>query len=114
MEEIKLLEDARKNKAVSLSELGIVPVVYWAYTRSKERGLDLIDFDEIIWDDAVSKIVESCKEYGIDTITISTRQSSMPLTLSLFTSLGCTIIGTTKVKWLNEDDDSIPAIVIKI
>lgn len=115
MKEIKVFEEARAAECKNLCEAGINPTMYWAYFYSKEAGNDLIDFNEVIWDNDIPEIVRACREYGIREFTISTTMSSLIKTLAEFEKLGCKVFGIMQVKtrfdnFLTGKKDIIPAI----
>ena len=115
MKEIKVFEEARAAGGKNLREAGINPTVYWAYFYSKEAGNDLIDFNEVIWDNDIPEIVRTCRENNIREFTISTTMSSLIKTLAEFEKLGCKVFGIMQVKtrydnFLTGKKDIIPAI----
>ena len=115
MKEIKVFEEARAAGGKNLREAGINPTVYWAYFYSKEAGNDLIDFNEVIWDNDIPEIVRTCRENNIREFTISTTMSSLIKTLAEFEKLGCKMVGLTQVNatytdWRTGKNAVIPAI----
>lgn len=114
MKEIESFENARLAK-VDLREVGINPTMYWAYFNSKEVGNELIDFNEVIWDQDIEAIVKTCKENGVTEFTISSSFSSLIETLVEFEKHGCKMNGLTKVyarytNWQTGEHAVIPAI----
>lgn len=121
MKKIEKFEEARERKA-SFEETKINPTMFRAYTKSLKLDYDLINFEDVIWENDVEPIVNSCRELNITMITITCEQSSMIKILSLFDKLGCKILGMTELKtqyydW-DKDDNKIPkyepALIIKI
>lgn len=115
MKEIKVFEEAKFGNIKNLREAGINPTMYWAYFYSKEAGNDLIDFNDVIWDDDIPEIVRTCRENGIREFTISTTMSSIIKTFAEFEKLGCKMFGIMQVKtrfdnFLTGKKDIIPAI----
>ncbi|MCD7780099.1 MAG: hypothetical protein LUH05_05450 [Candidatus Gastranaerophilales bacterium] len=118
MKTIKKLEQAKKENA-NLKEWGINRTFYWAYRSALETGNDLIDLNDVVWDKDVREIVNNCKEFGIDEITISSNYSGVIQTLGLFEEQGCKITGLKKVKSQYTDFNTqeykiVSAIVIQI
>ena len=103
----------------NLSEHGINHTLYWAYQTSLEAKNDTIDFNNVIWADDVEPIIDACKKYGFERITISSTFSSMNSILWQFLERGCTVEGMQQVNmrfkniWTGKRDQQ-PAIMIKI
>ncbi|MEG1433059.1 DUF7698 family protein [Eubacterium sp.] len=117
MKEIELFENI--DRSMGFGEQGMNRTIYWAYKNSLEAGKDLIDFDELIWDDDIGPILEICKSVGITKFTISSSFSSLIDVLNEFGNRGCHIACLTKVKARYTDRQtgeraSIPALLIKI
>lgn len=98
-----------------LQERGINATLYWAYRNSKDSDNDLIDFDEVIWDNDVQPICETLKENGITEFTISSTSSSLIATLAKFDEQGFKMDGIVRVKsrytnWSTGERELIPAI----
>ena len=81
MKEIRTFEEAIKQNARSLKDLGINGTLFWAYRTSKENGNELIDFNEVIWDYDIEEIAQTLKANGITEFTISSTFSSLIETL---------------------------------
>ena len=118
MKEIKAFEEAKATGA-NFKEAGINRTMYWAYENSREAGNDTIDFSEVIWDADNEPIVNACRAYGIDHITISSTFSGLIATLAEFEKLGCKVDGLTKVKssysdWQTGEKQILPAILVSI
>ena len=92
MKEIKAFEEARNNKDSKVNR-----TVFWAYEAAKEAGNDLLDFNEVIWEQDIPEILNACKEHGISEFTISSTFSSLIATLAEFEKLGCHMAGLTEV-----------------
>nr|DAQ43121.1 MAG TPA: hypothetical protein [Caudoviricetes sp.] len=92
MKEIKAFEEARNNKDSKVNR-----TVFWAYEAAKEAGNDLLDFNEVIWEQDIPEILNTCKEHGISEFTISSTFSSLIATLAEFEKLGCHMAGLTEV-----------------
>lgn len=97
MQKIDIFEKAIAERAKSLKPYGINGTMFWAYRRSKEAGNDLIDFNEVIWDEDIEAIATALKEYGISEFTISCNFSGLIATLAQFDKLGVHIAGITEV-----------------
>ena len=61
MKKIELFERAIAEQAGSLKDYGINGTVFWAYRKSIDAENDLIDFNEVIWDEDIDAIAE---KYG--------------------------------------------------
>lgn len=122
MKEIKAFEEAMnkpENKGKSYNELGINPTIFWAYQHAKEAENDLIDFDEVIWDDDIQEIAEFFKKENIKEFTISSTFSGLIKTLAAFEKEGIYMNGLTTVKARYTDlktgeHASIPAIRMEV
>ena len=58
MKKIELFERAIAEQAGSLKDYGINGTMFWAYRKSIDAGNDLIDFNEVIWDEDIDAIAE--------------------------------------------------------
>ena len=96
MKKIKKLEQAKSQKA-NLNEWEINRTFYWAYQRTLKSVNETIDFVDVIWNYDVKPIIEHCKEFNIDYITISNSQTIIEDILTLFEEQGCEIC-LTKVR----------------
>ncbi len=96
MKTIEKLEQAKQQNA-NLKEWGINSTFYWAYRRSADVNNETIDFEDIIWDEDVEKIIKHCKEFEIKTITISSNSSGIINVLGIFADNGCKVKGMKKV-----------------
>ena len=95
MKTIERLEQAR-NTDKCLQDQGINPAFFYAYERTLETTNESINFSDVIWEKDVKPIIEHCKEFDIDYITISNCQARIEDILALFVEEGCTI-SLTKV-----------------
>lgn len=115
MKEIKLFEEAIKNKVGNVGEIGINSTMFWAYRQSKEAGNELIDFHGVIWDNDIAEIVQTCRENNIREFTISSNFSSLIETLVEFEKFGCKMFGLMQVyapykDFMSDKQAVIPAI----
>ena len=115
MKKIELFERAIAEQAGSLKDYGINSTMFWAYRKSIDAGNDLIDFDEVIWDEDIESIATCLKENGITEFTISSTFSSLISTLAAFDRLGFRMDGITEVNanytdWQTNKRARIPAI----
>ena len=115
MKKIELFERAIAEQAGSLKDYGINGTMFWAYRKSIDAGNDLIDFDEVIWDEDIEAIATCLKENGITEFTISSTFSSLISTLAAFDRLGFRMDGITEVNanytdWQTNKKARIPAI----
>lgn len=97
MKKIDLFERAIAEQAKSLSDYGINGTMFWAYRKSLDVGNDLIDFNEVIWDEDVEVIAACMKDNGITEFTISSTFSGLIPTLAAFDKLGFKVAGVTEV-----------------
>ena len=102
MKKIEKLEQAKQQNA-NLNEWGINRTFYWAYRSTLETNNNTINFNDVIWENDVEPIIKNCMEFKINTITISTKFSSLVIILGLFTDNGCNITGMTKVELEQKD-----------
>ena len=114
MQKIKVFEEAKNNKDSNVNYK-----VYWAYENAKEAGNELLDFNDVIWEQDIPEIIEACRENNITTFTISSTFSSLITTLAEFERLGCQMSGLVKVKSCNTDYQTgehqiIPAIKMEL
>ena len=119
MKEIRTFEEAIKQNARSLKDLGINGTLFWAYRTNKENGNELIDFNEVIWDYDIEEIAQTLKSNGITEFTISSTFSSLIETLAAFEKHGISMAGLTTVKarytdWKTGDHALIPAIKMTV
>ncbi len=122
MKEIRKFEEAMTNPAnngKSYDELGINHTLFWAYNHSKEAGNELIDFDEVIWDEDIQAITSCLIEEGITEFTISSTFSSLIATLAAFEKEGIKMARLTTVKarytdWKTGEHALIPAIKMTV
>lgn len=115
MKKIELFERAIAEQAGSLKDYGINGTMFWAYRKSIDAGNDLIDFNEVIWDEDIDAIVECLKENDITEFTISSTFSSLIPTLAAFDKHGFKMAGITEVNanytnWQTNQRARIPAI----
>ena len=115
MKKINLFERAIAEQAKSLSDYGINGTMFWAYRKSLDAGNDLIDFNEVIWDEDVEPIAETFRQNGITEFTISNTFSSLIATLAAFDKQGFKMAGITEVNanytdWMTNERAKVPAI----
>lgn len=97
MKTITTFENAISNRVSDLSAEGINPTAFWAYRNSCHCGNDLIDFNEVIWDEDIEAIAETLNDNGITEFTISCNFSGLIRTLVAFEKAGFKMGGTTQV-----------------
>lgn len=118
MKKIELFERAIAEQTGSLKEYGINGTLFWAYRKSLDAGNDLIDFNEVIWDEDIEAIATCMKENGITEFTISSTFSSLIPTLAAFEKHGFKMDSITEVNanytdWQTNQRARIPAIRMK-
>ncbi|WP_195540552.1 DUF7698 family protein [Eubacterium maltosivorans] len=97
MKTIQLFEDLKTGKT-NYKEVKFNSTIYTAYQHAKQSGNDLIDFDEVIFEQDVEDIMDFCKENDIKQFTISSTYSSLIETVALFEENGAKLRGLTKTK----------------
>ena len=115
MKTIELFERAIAEQAGSLKDYGINGTMFWAYRKSIDAGNDLIDFNEVIWDEDIEAIAKCMNENNITEFTISSTFSGLIPILAEFDKLGFTMAGITEVNanytdWQTNQRARIPAI----
>ena len=115
MKKIELFERAIAEQAGSPKDYGINGTMFWAYRKSIDAENELIDFNEVIWDDDIDAIAECLKENDITEFTISSTFSSLIPTLAAFDKHGFKMAGITEVNanytdWQTNKRARIPAI----
>ena len=115
MKKIELFERAIAEQAGSLKDYGINGTMFWAYRKSIDAENDLIDFNEVIWDEDIDAIAECMMENGITEFTISSTFSGLISTLAAFDKHGFKMAGIAEVNasytdWQTNKRARIPAI----
>src|SRR5574344_524691 len=114
MKKINWIENLKAKGEFKLSDHKINYTVYWAYNNSLEAENETLDLDDVVWPTDVKDIVDSCRENGIDHLTISSTFSSLITILAKFEELGCKMDGLTKVnkrfRESNGEREQIPAL----
>lgn len=85
---MKRIETFEKANRENFKEFGLNIKVLSAYWASVESEKDMIDFNDVIWDNEVEEIVNCLNEYGIEEFSISSTFSSLIQTLALFDKFG--------------------------
>lgn len=123
MKTIEKFETAIRNKEKDIRAVGINSTMFWAYEYTKEAGGEDLNFNEVIWEEDIEPIVKTCREEGIEQITISSNFSGLNETLWKLMELGCKIDGMKKVPMRYNQYDAktgeygkayVPAVVIKM
>ena len=73
-------------------------VEFTEYPDAKEKGLDEIDFNEVIWGKDIEGIVNQLRKAGHETFTISSTFSSLLETIWEFEQHGCRMEGLKQVR----------------
>jgi len=115
MKKIELFERAIAEQAGSLKDYGINGTMFWAYRKSIDAENDLIDFNEVIWDEDIDAIAECMMENGITEFTISSTFSGLISTLAALDKHGFKMAGIAEVNasytdWQTNKRARIPAI----
>ena len=90
MKTIEKLEKAR-NIDKCLKDQGINSTFFYAYERTLDTTNESINFSDVIWETDVKPIIDHCKEFDIDYITITNSQARIEDILALFVENGCSI-----------------------
>ncbi|MBQ7594182.1 MAG: hypothetical protein IJU48_07500 [Synergistaceae bacterium] len=93
---------------------GINSTMFSAYCRSKEKGKERLDFDDIIFDSDIEPIAESARRFGLKEFTISVRQGNLTDILAAFQELGIFIKGTIQIKSRYTEHNVISAILMEL
>lgn len=97
--------------------------IYRAYIDSLEADTEDLNFNDVIWEKDIDKIIETCREENLKQITISSSFSSLTNTLWEMIKYGCKITGMKLIPTIYEtyntdtgkmEKDLKPAIIIEI
>ena len=115
MKKIAAFENAISNQVQDIRAEGINPTAFWAYRNSCRCGNDLIDFNEVIWDEDIEAIAATLDANGITEFTISSNFSGLIRTLVAFEKVGFKMVGTTQVNanytdWATGENTKIDAL----
>ena len=93
--------------------------VFRAYRIGLKTKNDTIDFGEVIWNQDVEGVVETLREFGFESFTISNTASGMTELVAEFLKHGCKLAGMTVVKtqyedWMTGKLNTAPAFVIEL
>ena len=118
MKKIELFERALADENGNPKAYGINPTLFWAYRGSRTAGNDLIDFNDVIWDDDIEAIADCLKDNGITDFTISSTFSGLIPTLAAFEKHGYQVVGITEVNapyndFITNKPARLPAIRLK-
>ena len=103
MKKIAAFENAITNQIKDMKAEGINPTAFWAYRTSCTCGNDLIDFNEVIWENDIEAIAATFEANDITEFTISSNFSGLIKTLVAFEKHGYKMIGTTQVNASHTD-----------
>ena len=115
MKKIAAFENAIANQVKDIRAEGINPTAFWAYRNSCRCGNDLIDFNEVIWEEDIETIASTFAANGITEFTISSNFSGLIKTLVAFEEHGFKMVGTTEVNanytdWQTGEFAQVPAL----
>jgi len=71
--------------------------LYELYEDAQDRGNELLDISEVVWNDKVEGLIDSFREYGIERFTFSSGWSSAVETAWKFTQNGCKLEGLVEI-----------------
>lgn len=119
MKAIEKIEQAIAKQVRDVRSEGINLTLYNAYINEKETGNELLDFDDVIWENDVEQIVGCLRENRYTEFTISSHAASLIDRLAQFDKLGCRIVGMTTVKsryknYMTGELDILPALKIQL
>lgn len=84
----KVVEEAENQ----INEMGRTACkIMRAYEKSRDNENEILNFDDVIWDEEVEALTACMKENGIKDFTYSCRATNAVETLWLFKQAGCTI-----------------------
>ena len=84
----KVAEEAENQ----INEMGRIAIkIMRAYEKSRDNENEILNFDDVIWDEEVEALTACMKENGINAFTYSCRATDAVETLWLFRQAGCTI-----------------------
>ena len=84
----KVAEEAENQ----INEMGRIAIkIMRAYEKSRDNENEILNFDDVIWDEEVEALTACMKENGINAFTYSCRATDAVETLWLFKQAGCTI-----------------------
>lgn len=84
----KVAEEAENQ----INEMGRIAIkIMRAYEKSRDNENEILNFDDVIWDEEVEALTACMKENGIKAFTYSCRATDAVETLWLFKQAGCTI-----------------------
>ena len=72
--------------------------MFMAYEVSKALGKELLDFNEVIWNNDIQTIADTCRKLGIKQFTISVRQGNLTDVLAEFQKLGVSVQRITEIE----------------
>lgn len=117
------MEDARR--AISRHSADIVDQgeaygkIYREYRKSRDKGSEVLDLHDVIWEKEVESLVRCMKENGIERFTFSSTWSGSVEIAWLFRNNGCILIGMDLVYgdedfWHAGQYKLIPAYVFQV
>lgn len=123
MKIIKTYEDLMNDPKQRTEAKDVNWTLYKAYRDSRKAGTDDLNFSDIIWDEDIESILATCREEGIERITISSTFSSLTEVLWELCQRGCSLDGMKSIptqfkRYDSEQDKEVteyrPALVVKI
>ena len=96
MKRIEKLDKIIEEEA--FKDCGISSAVIRAYIESLDRNWDDINFEMIIWSEKIPEIVQSLKELGIESFTLSDQSTGLMSELHEFIKAGCKLVGCTEIR----------------
>ena len=110
--------DAAMGTNITFEELGVQRTFFWAYKYSIEAETRFLDFNDVIWEQDIPGIIDSCRRFEIKRFTISCPMSSMAEIIWAFRKQGCNLVGMREVntRFCNcaGERDRKPAFVVEL
>ena len=97
MKKIEFLEQM-KEQGTYYKDTDINQTFGQAYFSAQRTGNELLDFNEVIWENDIDQILENCRRFGITEFTVSSTYSGMIETIAELDKKGCKLAGLTEVK----------------
>ena len=80
---------------------------------SRNNGNELLDINDVVWDNEAAKLIEAMKLYGIKAFTFSSGWSHAVVTAWRFQEAGAKLVGLVQINgsmnWDDEEHEKIPA-----
>ena len=106
MKHIKILDELNE-KQVNICETDVNSIFYKAYLEALELQNETINIVGFLNKKNIEEIIQHCKFFNVNSITISDGTSNLVEVLANFERLGCKLVGLTKIKtWYLASDSN--------